>query len=61
MATISGAAEYWNCTPFFIRQLMHQKKITAYRYGTKFVRVDLNEIKAVFEQGGRDIDPASNE
>jgi len=50
-ALIPRAALYADANPLTIRTWIAQGKITMYRSGAKFIRVDLNEIDALLERG----------
>lgn len=45
-ARISEAAEYLKVTDRTIRQMVADGRLTAYRSGTRLVRLDLDEIDA---------------
>ncbi|MGJ4127006.1 excisionase family DNA-binding protein [Corynebacterium sp.] len=46
-STIKAAAEYAATSDKTIRRWIAQGKITGYRVGTRFLRVDLNEIDSM--------------
>lgn len=45
--TVKGAAEYAKTSHQTIRRWIHAGKINGYGTGTRFLRVDLNEIDAL--------------
>jgi excisionase family DNA binding protein len=45
-AKINDAAAYLGCNAFTIRSMIDKGQIHAYRYGTRLIRVDLNELDA---------------
>lgn len=51
-ATAASAAEYAQVTPRTIRNWIQRGMLTAYRAGTRIVRVDLNEIDALLSPVG---------
>lgn len=53
-ATIKAGAEYIGSSDKTIRRLAGQGKLTLFRYGTRLVRVDLNELDALLapKRGG---------
>lgn len=46
LATIATAAAYVDTSPKTIRRAISEGRITAYRFGPRLIRVDLNEIDA---------------
>lgn len=52
-ATVKMAAEYASTSANTIRRWIHAEKIVAYRVGTRFLRVDLNDIDRVLTDRGR--------
>jgi len=49
---VAEAAEYLNVTDRTIRQMVADGRLTAYRAGTRLVRLDLNEIDAAMQPFG---------
>jgi excisionase family DNA binding protein len=49
---IAEAAEYLQVTDRTIRQMIADGRLTAYRSGTRLVRLDLNEINAAMRPFG---------
>jgi excisionase family DNA binding protein len=49
---VAEAAEYLNVTDRTIRQMVADGRLTAYRSGTRLVRLDLNEIDAAMKPFG---------
>ena len=47
-ASITIAAEYAPCGRRTIQRYIQQGKLTAYRFGPKMIRVDLDEIDKLF-------------
>jgi excisionase family DNA binding protein len=48
----SEAAEYLNVTTRTIRQMIADGRLTAYRSGTRLIRLDLNEVDAAMKPFG---------
>jgi excisionase family DNA binding protein len=49
---VAEAAEYLQVTDRTIRQMIADGRLTAYRSGTRLVRLDLNEIDAAMRPFG---------
>jgi excisionase family DNA binding protein len=49
-ATQLEAAEYLHCNERTIRRLIADGRITGYRIGRRFVRVDLNELDSALQR-----------
>ncbi len=49
---IAEAAEYLDVTTRTIRQMVADGRLTAYRSGTRLVRLDLNEVDAAMQPFG---------
>ena len=49
---VAEAAEYLNVTDRTIRQMVADGRLTAYRSGTRLVRLDLNEIDSAMQPFG---------
>jgi excisionase family DNA binding protein len=49
---IAEAADYLNVTTRTVRQMVADGRLTAYRSGTRLVRLDLNEIDAAMQPFG---------
>ena len=47
-ASITAAAEYAPCGRRSIQRYIEQGKLTAWRFGPKMIRVDLDEIDQLF-------------
>lgn len=50
--TVGAAAEYLGVTDRTIRQMIADGRLTGYRCGPRFVRLDLNEIDAAMQLFG---------
>jgi excisionase family DNA binding protein len=50
-ASIDAAAEYLGVHKITIRTMMADGRLTTYRTGQRLIRVDLNELDRVMEQG----------
>jgi excisionase family DNA binding protein len=50
--SVQDAAEYIGVTDRTIRQMIADGRLTAYRSGTRLVRLDLNEIDAAMQPFG---------
>lgn len=49
---INAAADYLGVHHQTIRKLISDGRIQAFRYGTRLIRVDLNELDALLADGG---------
>lgn len=43
-ATVKEAAEYASTSTNTVRRWIHDRKVSGFGYGTRFLRVDLNEV-----------------
>ena len=50
-ATVQETAAYLRVTPRAVRLMMDDKRVTAYRLGSRVVRIDLNEVDAAMVAG----------
>ena len=49
-STIAGTAEYLGVSPRSLRTYISHGIVTAYRFGPRIVRLDLNEVDAAFRE-----------
>lgn len=52
LESLSVAAEYANVHPRTIRRYIAGGRLNAYRVGPRLIKVDLNELEAIFEPVG---------
>lgn len=50
-ATVAEAADYGSMNPHTIRRMIDGGTLTRYGYGTRILRVDLNELDAILRGG----------
>lgn len=51
-AKVSEVAEYLHVSHRTVRTMLEDGRLTAYRLGTRVVRIDLNEVDAAMAPGG---------
>jgi excisionase family DNA binding protein len=54
-ADVQTAAEYGGMSERTVRRMIESRVLTAYRYGRRLLRVDLNELDDVLERDGRTV------
>ena len=52
LVSLSAAAEYANVHPRTLRRQIASGRLTAYRVGSRLIKIDLNELEASFQPVG---------
>lgn len=52
LESLSVAAEYANVNPRTLRRYIASGRLNAYRVGPRLLKIDLNELEAIFEPVG---------